>query len=431
MSEPAEVTLRPATPDDAAAIGELFLASFAATYPFPVAHPDDAVRAWLRDQLLPSREVWVAEEPDGTIAGFMALGPADIDQLYLAPDRRGRGIGDRLIATAKERRPNGLTLYTFQVNGPARRFYERHGFVPIAFGDGGHNEERQPDVRYAWHPGGRPWVATAPDGVAIVAFPWGSGGRPVVLVNGSTADHTTWRVSGPLIAADRAVHAIDRRGRGASGDAPAAVDYAIEAEYDDLVAVVERLAADHGGPIDVVGHSYGGRIALGAALRTDAIRRVVCYEGAPSPSEAAEGYRPSGVEARIADLIGRGERDVALATFFREIVRMPEPDLAAYRADPIWPVRVAAVHTTLRELAGEASPEAGLVALAAVRVPVLQVLGGASAAPFAEATAALDARLANGRVVVIEGARHAAHHSHTEAFVGAVRAFLDDPAVAD
>jgi hypothetical protein len=53
---------------------------------------------------------------------------------------------------AKQRRPAGLDLYTFQVNGGARRFYERHGFVGIALGDGSGNDEGQPDVRYAWRP---------------------------------------------------------------------------------------------------------------------------------------------------------------------------------------------------------------------------------------------------------------------------------------
>jgi pimeloyl-ACP methyl ester carboxylesterase len=55
---------------------------------------------------------------------------------------------------------------------------------------------------------------------------------------------------------------------------------------------------------------------------------------------------------------------------------------------------------------------------------VLQILGGASLPVFAEATHALDERLVDGRVVVIEGARHAAHHTHPEAFVAAVTSFL-------
>ena len=50
------------------------------------------------------------------------------------------------------RRPDGLSLYTFQVNDGARRFYERHGFVVAALGDGSDNEEGQPDIRYEWRP---------------------------------------------------------------------------------------------------------------------------------------------------------------------------------------------------------------------------------------------------------------------------------------
>ena len=75
-----------------------------------------------------------------------------LDQLYLAPEWTGRGIGSRLVELAKQRRPAGLDLFTFQVNDGARRFYERHGFTAIWFGDGSENEEGQPDLRYAWRP---------------------------------------------------------------------------------------------------------------------------------------------------------------------------------------------------------------------------------------------------------------------------------------
>lgn len=35
-------------------------------------------------------------------------------------------------------------------NTAARRFYERHGFVPLAYTDGADNEENRPDVLYEW-----------------------------------------------------------------------------------------------------------------------------------------------------------------------------------------------------------------------------------------------------------------------------------------
>ena len=269
-------------------------------------------------------------------------------------------------------------------------------------------------------------VVISPDGTPIAVFTEGVG-PPLVLVHGATADHTTWRTSGPLLAARHATHAVDRRGRGSSGDAP---DYSIEREFEDLAAVVDAIAAESGRPIDVAGHSYGGRIGLGAAILTRNIRRLVVYEGAP-PAGAGRGYQDDGTLADIEALVAAGDRDEALATFMREIVRMPDADLAAFRADPIWPRRAAAVGTTIRELRDEVSPTASLAALGGVGQPVLQILGGDSAEAFAEATAALDERLANGQVVTIAGARHAAHHTHAPAFVAAIEAFLADPDMAD
>ncbi|HET7923886.1 MAG TPA: hypothetical protein VFL30_03255, partial [Rhodanobacteraceae bacterium] len=58
-----------------------------------------------------------------------------------------------LLATAKERRPHGFTLWVFQQNGRARRFYERHGLRCVELTDGRQNEERMPDALYEWRPG--------------------------------------------------------------------------------------------------------------------------------------------------------------------------------------------------------------------------------------------------------------------------------------
>jgi GNAT superfamily N-acetyltransferase len=146
------VLLRPAAPGDAAAVAGVWLRSFAAALPtVRRAHSDDQVRGWIRDVLLPRHDVWVAEA-GGAVVGLLALSEGWLDQLYLEPGRRGRGIGDRFVALAKERQPAGLQLWTFQVNEPARRFYERHGFVAVERTDGSRNEEREPDVRYVWRP---------------------------------------------------------------------------------------------------------------------------------------------------------------------------------------------------------------------------------------------------------------------------------------
>ena len=272
-------------------------------------------------------------------------------------------------------------------------------------------------------------VVRSADGTPIAVFASGataeSADRPaLLLVHGAAADHTTFRVIGPRLADRYAVHAIDRRGRGGSGDTG---PYAIEREFEDVAAVAEAVATETGRAVAVVGHSYGGRCALGAALLTDAIGAVVCYEGAPTPRGVD--YGDADLADELADLDRAGQHALLLETFLRRVVGMDDAAVAAYRSDPIWPLRVGAAHTIPRELLAEGrSLAAGLDALGQVRQPVLQVLGGDSKPEFAHATAALDDRLANGVVAVIPGARHAAHHTHPDALIEVVETFLGEAA---
>ncbi|MFD8812103.1 GNAT family N-acetyltransferase [Streptomyces sp. NPDC059627] len=151
-AEVTEVVLRRADGPDAAGVADVWLRSFSAALPTVVRpRSDDEVRAYIRDVVVPERETWLADA-GGRVVGMMVLAGDLLSQLYLAPEWRGRGIGDRFVALAKERSPQGLTLWTFQVNKPAHRFYERHGFTAAEYTDGSGNEEREPDVRYVWRP---------------------------------------------------------------------------------------------------------------------------------------------------------------------------------------------------------------------------------------------------------------------------------------
>ena len=95
---------------------------------------------------------------------------------------------------------------------------------------------------------------------------WTSGeGPPLVVVHGTPADHTRWRPLLPYLEPHLTVHAMDRRGRGASGDAP---DYGLAREYEDVAAVVDAVAEASGAPVDLYGHSHGGIVAFGAATLT-------------------------------------------------------------------------------------------------------------------------------------------------------------------
>jgi ribosomal protein S18 acetylase RimI-like enzyme len=109
VSRDEAVVLRRATATDARAAADVWLRSFAAALPTVVrAHSDEEVREYFRRVLVPRCETWVAEGAGGEVVGVMVLEEAELSQLYLAPDRRGCGIGDRFVALAKERGPKGL-----------------------------------------------------------------------------------------------------------------------------------------------------------------------------------------------------------------------------------------------------------------------------------------------------------------------------------
>jgi pimeloyl-ACP methyl ester carboxylesterase len=229
------------------------------------------------------------------------------------------------------------------------------------------------------------------------------------------------------LALRRPVFAMDRRGRGASGDAGgnAGAPYAIEREYEDVAAVAKAIVAgsDAERGLDVAGHSYGGRTALGGSLATNAIRRVVVYEGAPVPPGMS--YRPAGLVDGVRAALARGDNEAALSTFLQGIVGLSDAALDAYRQEAVWPARVAAAPTILREIEAEAGADASIAALGRATVPVLLLLGSVSRSPFRIGTDALAERLADARVEVIVGAAHAAHHTHVEEFVRIVEEFLD------
>jgi ribosomal protein S18 acetylase RimI-like enzyme len=85
---------------------------------------------------------------DDKVVGMIAYNEGEISQLYIHIDYQGNGIGQSLLDKVKEQSSGRLTLYTFEVNENAQRFYEKNGFIII--GRGHENEENLPDIQYEW-----------------------------------------------------------------------------------------------------------------------------------------------------------------------------------------------------------------------------------------------------------------------------------------
>lgn len=158
--------LRPARAGDVDAVAAVLITSRRAFLPYaPMTHPPEAVRQWVTHTLLPSGGVTVAELGGAVVAVLAVSQQGDIgwvDQLYVQPGHEGQRLGSLLLQHAHDTLPRPVRLYTFQANDAARRFYERHGYVAIAFTDGAGNDERCPDVLYE--------LPAAPPAPAIPGF---------------------------------------------------------------------------------------------------------------------------------------------------------------------------------------------------------------------------------------------------------------------
>jgi pimeloyl-ACP methyl ester carboxylesterase len=250
---------------------------------------------------------------------------------------------------------------------------------------------------------------------------WTSGeGPPLVLVHGAVADHRRWRPLLPFLEPHATVHALDRRGRGASGDSPG---YDLAREFEDVAAVVDAVAEASGSAVDLYGHSFGGLCAFGAATLTANLGRLVLYEGWP-PVDPAARLLPRGVGERLDALLAEGDHDAVVETMFREVVRLPEAEIAALRAQPAWSARVAAAPALVRELRAIPGVTFDPALAARITVPTLLLAGSDSRDPFAADVGTVAAALPDARVVVLEGQQHVADILDPEGFAGHLVGFL-------
>ena len=139
--------LRQGNLQDAPAIADILSNWIDETDWMPRIHSYDEDRGF--GAFLVEKTQVIVAESGASIVGFLALRDANIQALYLRPVARNLGLGKRLLDYAKKSH-NALTLWAFQENLAARRFYAREGFREVEMTDGNGNDEKLPDVRLVW-----------------------------------------------------------------------------------------------------------------------------------------------------------------------------------------------------------------------------------------------------------------------------------------
>lgn len=237
------------------------------------------------------------------------------------------------------------------------------------------------------------------DGTSLAV--WANGeGSPLVVVHGALNDHTT---DGPFLAelgSDLTTFAMDRRGRGASGDAP---HYAIEREFEDVAAVVDAVAVRTGENVAVWGHSYGADCTMGAATLTDNISHLVLYE--PGLGFTCSMAAIEAVETAVT----AGDMAGGLVAALSGIVELTEEEIAFVRSSPGWQARLAAVPVLPREVRAEVGWVYQPGQFDAITAPTLLLAGADSPAAQTEATHRAATAIPNSAIHVLDGHSHIAH----------------------
>ncbi|WP_440009110.1 alpha/beta fold hydrolase [Halomicrococcus sp. SG-WS-1] len=268
-------------------------------------------------------------------------------------------------------------------------------------------------------PGTATETVTSADGTTIAVERTGSG-PPLVLVYGNGDVHQFWDAGGvrSTFAERYTVYAIERRGRGQSGDG---AEYELEREAEDAAAVVTAIDE----PVMLLGHSGGALYSLEAALRTDNLHKLILYE---PPLQVDDNELDIAEElAEIQTLVDRGENEQALVLFGRDIAGLPPDELDALRSAPTWQEMVDAAHTLPRELAAISEYKFEAARFADVTTPTLLLSGSESPPLYENATNAVNDALPNSRIATFEGEQHMAMHTAPDRFVDEVLTFIGEP----
>ena len=253
------------------------------------------------------------------------------------------------------------------------------------------------------------FVASA-DGTKIAVAVTGRG-RPLVVSPGALNAAQDWQPLADVLAPHLTTYAVDRRGHGSSGDT---LDHSIEREQEDIAAVLDLAGPD----AILLGHSYGGLVTLGLALRR-LPAAFVLYE----PPVPLHGPIGGHAIAPFEEAVAKGDLDRALMLGTRNFLQMPEEAIDEFRRSPVWSLRASMTPTWAREVRAIDAFGDDLDRFTGLTTPTLLVTGELSPPVLLDISRRLDEALPNSRLVQIPGHAHEAYLTAPEALAEEILAF--------
>ena len=241
----------------------------------------------------------------------------------------------------------------------------------------------------------------------------------LILVHGTGGSGSRWATVIPLFSRHFQVYALHRRGRNNSAESKG---YSIEAEYQDIAALVDRLNSSGIETIYLLGHSFGGICCLEASLLTPHIDKLVLYE--PPVCGLGVQVYPVGFLERLEKAMNIGDREAVISSFLTEVVRLTAEELAMFRETDQWENELKTAHTLPRELRAALRYEFDGHRFSAMKTETMLLCGSDSQPFFKVAADMIENGLNCCSQRVLPGQHHVAMDTAPELFARVVVDFL-------
>ncbi|MCE0505128.1 alpha/beta fold hydrolase [Roseivivax sp. GX 12232] len=237
---------------------------------------------------------------------------------------------------------------------------------------------------------------------------------PLVIVHGLYGQAKNWTRIARALSGIRHVVAVDQRNHGAS-------DWRESHGYEDMAADLIEVIEDLGGPVDLVGHSMGGKASMLAALtRPDLVRRLVSADMAPVSydHDHQSGYIRAMQAVDLEQVSKRSEAAAQLAE------HVSDPTLQGFFTQSLdmkekrWLLNLEVLGREMPKILGWPGSEG------VFEGPTLFLSGAESDYVTPEMRPAIRALFPRARFAKIRGAGHWLHAEKPDDFIAALEAFL-------